>query len=116
MVDMLSPELSSEIEEARVSAVSWAPIVADGVAAAAMPRLLLALEAGIGLSAVVPWSNSGISSTTSHIDAGVYLVIISISTMAFDIGGDLAVCLRIKCIGVQTHEVYFPDVAYGFLA
>jgi hypothetical protein len=114
MVDMLSPELHSETQEAQVSAVSWAAIVAGGVASAALTLLLLAFGAGIGLSAVSPWSNSGISSTTFNISAGVYLVIISV--MASSIGGYLAGRLRTKWVGVHTHEVYFRDTAHGFLA
>jgi hypothetical protein len=68
MVDMLSPELHSgteEADEAQVPAVSWAAIGAGGVASAALTLVLLAFGAGIGLSAVSPWANSGISSTGS---------------------------------------------------
>jgi hypothetical protein len=42
-------------EEAQVPAVSWAAIVAGGVASAAL-TLVLAFGAGIGLSAVSPWA------------------------------------------------------------
>ena len=67
MVDMFNPELDSGTEvaeEAQVPAVSWAAIVAGGVASAALTLALLAFGAGIGLSIVSPWSNSGISATT----------------------------------------------------
>jgi hypothetical protein len=117
MVDMLSPELHSgteEADEAQVPAVSWAAIVAGGVASAALTLVLLAFGAGIGLSAVSPWANSGISSTTFNIGAGVYLCIIAV--MASSIGGYLAGRLRTKWVGVHTHEVYFRDTAHGFLA
>jgi hypothetical protein len=117
MVDMLRPELHSgteEADEAQVPAVSWAAIVAGGVASAALTLVLLAFGAGIGLSAVSPWANSGISSTTFNISAGVYLCIIAV--MASSIGGYLAGRLRTKWVGVHTHEVYFRDTAHGFLA
>jgi hypothetical protein len=133
MVDMLSPELHSgtedamaemlsvevhsgieEADEAQVPAVSWAAIVAGGVASAALTLVLLAFGAGIGLSAVSPWANSGISSRTFNISAGVYLCIIAV--MASSIGGYLAGRLRTKWVGVHTHEVYFRDTAHGFLA
>jgi len=114
MVDLSSPELHSGTEDTRVSPVSWAAIVAGGIASAALTLLLLAFGAGIGLSAVSPWSNSGISSTTFDIGAGVYLVIVSV--MASSIGGYLAGRLRTKWVGVHTHEVYFRDTAHGFLA
>ena len=133
MVDMLSPEFGSgpedaivemvsvelpsqnaEAEEAQDHAVSWAAIVAGGVASAALTLVLLAFGAGIGLSAVSPWANSGISPTTFNIVAGVYLCIIAV--MASSIGGYLAGRLRTKWVGVHTHEVYFRDTAHGFLA
>src|SRR3984893_9327752 len=117
MVDMLSPELHSgteEADEAQVPAVSWAAIVAGGVASAALTLVLLAFGAGIGLSAVSPWANSGISSTTFNIGAGVYLCMIAV--MASSIGGYLVGRLRTKWVGVHTHEVYFRDTAHGFFA
>jgi hypothetical protein len=116
MVDMFNPELDSGTEvaeEAQVPAVSWAAIVAGGVASAALTLVLLAFGAGIGLSAVSPWANSGISSTTFNFGAGVYLCI---TAVASSIGGYLAGRLRTKWVGVHTHEVYFRDTAHGFLA
>jgi hypothetical protein len=117
MVDMFTPELDSGTEvaeEAQVPAVSWAAIVAGGVASAALTLALLAFGAGIGLSIVSPWSNSGISATTFNFGAGVYLCIIAV--MASSIGGYLAGRLRTKWVGVHTREVYFRDTAHGFLA
>ena len=109
MVDMVSAELQSGTEvaeEAQVLAVSWAAIVAGGVASATLTLVLLAFGAGIGLSAVSPWANSGISSTTFNFGAGVYLCIIAV--MASSIGGYLAGRLRTKWVGVHTHEPTFP--------
>jgi hypothetical protein len=117
MVDIVSAELRSGTEvaeEAQVPAVSWAAIVAGGVASAALTLALLAFGAGIGLSVVSPWANSGIASTTFNFGAGVYLCIIAV--MASSIGGYLAGRLRTKWVGVHTHEVYFRDTAHGFLA
>jgi hypothetical protein len=116
MVDIVSAELQSGTEmaeEAQVPAVSWAAIVAGGVASAALTLVMLAFGAGIGLSAVSPWANSEISSTTFNYGAGVYLCI---GVMASSIGGYLARRLRTKWVGVHTHEVYFRDTAHGFLA
>ncbi|WOJ91669.1 hypothetical protein RZS28_19670 (plasmid) [Methylocapsa polymorpha] len=117
MVEMVTVELPSrnkETEEAQDHAVSWAAIVAGGVASAALTLVLLAFGAGIGLSAVSPWANSGISTTTFNIAAGAYLCIIAV--MASSIGGYLAGRLRTKWVGVHIHEVYFRDTAHGFLA
>src|SRR5579863_4938056 len=52
------------VEVPSVSGVSWAAIAAGAVAAAALALLLIAFGAGLGLSAVSPWSDSGVSSTS----------------------------------------------------
>src|ERR1700676_133446 len=110
MVDALTPGT----EESQVSAVSWAAILAGGVAAAALTLLMLAFGTGMGFSVVSPWSNSGVSSTTFSLWAGLYLVVVAM--IASSIGGYLAGRLRTKWSGVHTHEVYFRDTAHGFLA
>jgi hypothetical protein len=114
MIDTLTPDLRTGVDEAQTSAVSWASIVAGGIAAAALTLLLLAFGTGMGLSSVSPWSNSGASLTTFGIGSGVYLVVVA--TIASSIGGYLAGRLRTKWAGVHTHEVYFRDTAHGFLA
>jgi hypothetical protein len=123
MVDALTTEfhsgtedaqVSAVSEEAQVSAVSWAAIVAGGVASAALTLVLLAFGAGMSLSAISPWSNSGVSPSTFNLGAGIYLVVIAVMTSS--IGGYLAGRLRTKWVGVHTHEVYFRDTAHGFLA
>ena len=70
-------QVSAVSEEAQVSAVSWAAIVAGGVASAALTLLLLAFGAGMSMSAISPWSNSGVSPSTFNLGA-------------FSIGGYLA--------------------------
>jgi hypothetical protein len=100
--------------EAQLSGVSWAAIIAGGVGASALSLLLLALGAGLGFSAVSPWSNSGVSATTFSIGAGLYLIVMAM--VASTIGGYLAGRLRTKWVGVHTHEVFFRDTAHGFLA
>jgi hypothetical protein len=101
-------------EEAQASGVSWGAIVAGGIATSALSLLLLALGAGLGFSSVSPWSNSGVSSTTFNIGAGLYLIVMAM--VASTIGGYLAGRLRTKWVGVHTHEVFFRDTAHGFLA
>src|ERR1700674_4576371 len=110
MVDALTPG----IEESQVSAVSWAAILAGGVASAALTLLMLAFGTGMGFSVVSPWTNSGVSSTTFSLWAGLYLIVVAMT--ASSIGGYLAGRLRTKWSGVHTHEVYFRDTAHGFLA
>jgi len=101
-------------EEPQASGVSWGAIAAGGVATSALSLLLLALGAGLGFSSVSPWSNSGVSSHTFNIGAGLYLIVMAM--VASTIGGYLAGRLRTKWGGVHTHEVFFRDTAHGFLA
>lgn len=95
-------------------AVSWPAVAAGAVAAAALTLLLVAFGAGMGFSAVSPWSDSGVSGSTFSIATGIYLVLISIMSSA--VGGYIAGRLRSKWTGVHTDEVFFRDTAHGFLA
>ncbi len=96
------------------SGVSWAAVAAGAVGAAALALLLIAFGAGLGLSAVSPWSDSGVSASTFKTGTGIYLVIVAVMSSA--VGGFLAARLRTKWLGVYTHEVFFRDTAHGFLA
>jgi hypothetical protein len=84
------------------------------VGAAALTLLLIAFGAGLGLSAVSPWSNSGISASTFKTGTGIYLVIVAVMSSA--VGGYLAARLRSKWVGAHAHEVFFRDTAHGFVA
>jgi hypothetical protein len=101
-------------EESTGSAVSWAAVAAGAVAAAALTLALIAFGAGMGFSAVSPWSGSGLSATTFKVGTGVYLCVVAM--LAFAVGGYLAGRLRTKWIGLHTDEVVFRDTAHGFLA
>ncbi len=96
------------------SAVSWGAIAAGAVGAAALALLLIAFGAGLGLSAVSPWSDSGVSASTFKTGTGIYLVIIAVMSSA--VGGYLAARLRTKWVGAHTHEIFFRDTAHGFIA
>jgi hypothetical protein len=97
-----------------ISAVSWASIAAGAVVAAAMSLALLALGAGLGLSSVSPWADSGISASTFKNAAGIYLVLVAVMSSA--IGGYLSARLRTKWTGLHTNEVFFRDTAHGLIA
>lgn len=114
MVEEPRGDFRTGLGEAQGSAVSWAAILAGGVASAALSLILLAFGMGIGLSTVSPWANSGVSFTTFKVGTGIYLVLAAI--MASSIGGYIAGRLRTKWVGVHSHEVYFRDTAHGFLA
>jgi hypothetical protein len=96
------------------SAVSWGAIAAGAVGAAALALLLIAFGAGLGLSAVSPWSDSGASASTFKTGTGIYLVIVAVMSSA--VGGYLAARLRSKWTGLHTQEVFFRDTAHGFIA
>jgi hypothetical protein len=96
------------------SAVSWAAVAAGAVAAAALALLLIAFGAGLGLSAISPWSDTGVSASTFKTGTGIYLVIVAVMSSA--VGGYLAARLRTKWVGVHSHEVFFRDTAHGFIA
>jgi hypothetical protein len=100
--------------EAIWSGVSWASIAAGAVAAAALTLALLALGAGLGLSSISPWADSGVSASTFKNGAGAYLVIVAVMSSA--VGGYLAARLRTRWVGLHTNEVFFRDTAHGFIA
>src|SRR4051794_31383357 len=104
----------ADIVEPSASGVSWAAVLAGAIASGALTLVLLSLGAGLGLSVVSPWGNSGVSATTFKIGTGLYFVVMAMISSA--IGGYLAGRLRTKWIGVHTDEVYFRDTAHGFLA
>jgi len=97
-----------------VSGVSWASIAAGAVVAAAISLVLLALGAGLGLSSISPWADSGVSASTFKNAAGIYLVVVAVMSSA--IGGYLAARLRTKWSGIHTNEAFFRDTAHGFIA
>jgi hypothetical protein len=96
------------------SAVSWGAVAAGAVATAALALLLISFGAGLGLSAVSPWSDSGVSASTFKASAGIYLVVVAVMSSA--VGGYLAARLRTKWVRVHSNEVFFRDTAHGFLA
>jgi hypothetical protein len=102
------------VEVPSVSGVSWPAIAAGAVASAALALLLIAFGAGLGLSAISPWSDSGVSSTTFSVGTGIYLIIVAVMSSA--IGGYLSGRLRTKWAGIHSNEVFFRDSAHGFLA
>ena len=58
------PPIHRAEHPAHASAVSWGAIVAGAAAAAALSMILLILGAGLGLSAISPWSRSGASAAS----------------------------------------------------
>jgi hypothetical protein len=96
------------------SAVSWAAIIGGAVASAALTLVLLALVAGIGLTTVSPWSNSGATMTGFGIGAAIWFIVVQ--WLASGVGGYLTGRLRTRWVSVHTDEVFFRDTANGFLS
>ncbi len=96
------------------SGVSWAAIASGAVANAALTLMLVALGAGLGLSSISPWSDTGVSAATFKTGTGIYLVVVGVMSSA--VGGYLAARLRTRLVGLHTNEVYFRDTAHGLLS
>lgn len=111
---MNSPMNTAVVAQEANTGVAWDAVAAGAVAAAAFTVLLVALGAGLGFSAISPWSDSGLSAGGFRTATGIYLVLISI--MASAIGGYMAARLRTRFIGLHDNEVYFRDSAHGFIA
>jgi hypothetical protein len=94
--------------------VAWPAILGGAFAAAAISILLVALGAGLGLSSVSPWSNSGTSITTFTAASAIWLIVVQ--WVASGLGGYLTGRLRTKWANLHTDEVFFRDTAHGFLA
>jgi hypothetical protein len=101
------------VVDVQTTGVSWAAIAAGAVTAAALSLMLIALGVGLGLSAVSPWSGSGVSGMTFKLGTGVYLV--ATACIASSAGGYLAARLRTKWLGLHTNEVFFRDTAHGLI-
>lgn len=99
--------------ESSASAVSWGPILAGAVIAAALSLLLLLVGTGFGFTMVSPWGGSA-SAATLGVSAAVWLVVVQ--WLSAGVGGYLTGRLRTKWTGIHTHEVGFRDTAHGFLA
>jgi len=103
-----------ERNETHSSGVSWPAVIAGTFVTAALSLALLALGAGLGLSAVSPWSNVGASGSTIGRSAIIWLIAMEI--ISSSMGGYLAGRLRTKWASIHTDEVYFRDTAHGFLS
>src|SRR5438132_12466353 len=76
------------------SSVAWGAVVAGGIAAAAAMVVLAALGAGLGLTAVSPWWNSGASPQALGVWVLVWLVVMQWISAA--LGGYLTGRLRFR--------------------
>ncbi|MGE0212625.1 MAG: hypothetical protein AB7S41_13095, partial [Parvibaculaceae bacterium] len=100
--------------ESSRAAVAWGPIIAGALVASTATSILMLLGAGLGLTAVSPWTGSGFSATTVAVSAAIWLIIVQWLSSAM--GGYLTGRLRTKWVAIHSDEVFFRDTAHGFLA
>jgi hypothetical protein len=104
---------------ARVSAapatgfLEWGPVFAGAVTAAALSFVLLTFGSAIGLSAVSPWPNSGMSSKTIASLAVFWALAQQIGALM--IGGYIAGRMRTRWTDASSDEVEFRDGLHGVL-
>lgn len=94
--------------------ISWRAIIAGAVGSIVATIILLLLGAGIGLSAISPWSGVGASAAAVGVSTIIGLIAVQWLSSAF--GGFLAGRLRARWTNVNADEVTFRDTAHGFLA
>lgn len=99
--------------EGSTSAVSWGAVAGGAFVTTALLLSLSALGAGVSLSSLSPWSNTGVSPSSVGLGALLWLAIVEV--LACGLGGYVAGRLRTKWVDVHSDEVYFRDTAHGFL-
>jgi hypothetical protein len=103
----------AESGETSASAVSWSPVFAGAIVAAAATLVLLLMGSGLGLTMVSPWSNKGVGPGTFAASTAIWLIIVQ--WLSSTLGGYLTGRLRKRWAGVHAHEVFFRDTAHGLL-
>jgi hypothetical protein len=94
--------------------VTWSAVFAGAAVAAAVSLILVVLGSALGLSSISPWEGQGASAAAFGVGAAIWLVVTQ--WIASGLGGYLTGRLRVRWVGVHTHEVFFRDTAHGFLA
>jgi hypothetical protein len=94
--------------------LSWGAIVAGAFCAAAISLVLLTFGSAIGLSAVSPWPNTGLSPTVALVIAALWMALVQV--VGFASGGYVAGRVRNSWGSVVVlHERRFRDGMHGFI-
>ena len=94
--------------------LSWGAIIAGGLCAAAISFVLLTFGSAIGLSAVSPWPNTGLSATVALLIASLWAALAQV--VGFASGGYVAGRVRNSWGSVVVaHERRFRDGMHGFI-
>src|SRR5689334_14329641 len=104
--------IASRVETAGLSFVEWGAVFAGAVLAAALSFVLLTFGAAIGLSAVSPWPNSGLSAKVIASIAVFWAMAQQIGSIM--IGGYVAGRMRSRWHETG-HEADFRDGLHGAL-
>ena len=94
--------------------VCWRAVLAGAAGAAALSLILLVLGTGLGLSAVSPWQQAGITATSFGVATILWITLTQVA--ASGLGGYLAGRLRRGWQRASLDEAHFRDTAHGFLA
>ncbi|HKU95527.1 MAG TPA: hypothetical protein VJR58_09635 [Vineibacter sp.] len=108
-----APAASSASVATPFTYVEWGPVLAGAFGAAAVSLVLLTFGTGIGLTAVSPWPNAGLSLTASLIIAAVWMAIVQVGSFAA--GGYIAGRTRTPWVDGDVPERQFRDGAHGFI-
>jgi hypothetical protein len=93
--------------------VDWGAILAGAVVAAAILTLMTAFGAAVGLSAVSPYSGSGLSAVAMGLAAALWVLWIGVSSFAA--GGYIAGRMRRRIHDANEHESDVRDGAHGLI-
>jgi hypothetical protein len=108
-----SPPVTSADAGARASFVEWGAVAAGAILAAALSFVFLGFGTAIGLSAVSPWPNTGLSAKVVASLAVFWVLAQQIG--AFLAGGYVAGRMRSRWREASEHEIEFRDGLHGGL-
>src|SRR5882672_8266884 len=88
--------------------LSWGAIIAGAVCAAAISVVLLTFGSAIGLSAISPWPNTGLSPTVALVIAALWMALVQVAGVAGGVRNSWGSV-------VVLHERRFRDGMHGFI-
>jgi hypothetical protein len=97
------------------SYIEWAPIIAGAITAAALSFVLFTFGSAIGLTAVSPWSSSGLPAWTWLIAIIASLWVLLVQAGSYALCGYVAGRFRAPLGAASASERQFRDGAHGFV-
>jgi hypothetical protein len=94
--------------------LAWGAVIGGSVAAAAATVIHHLLGSGVGLTMDSPRAGESATFTAISVTAAIWFVVVQ--SLASGLGGYLIGRLRTKWAGIHTDEVFFRDMAHGFLS